>query len=84
MAITSQAFKYSEDIPAGPSAWEKFLLGEGVSESRCAALLSGRTKKGRVIRSWVRENYLTRFVPEYVLQALGLHTRLALRWQGKV
>jgi hypothetical protein len=83
MTRSSQAFKPSNEIPAGPSAWELFLLSVGVSEKYCAALLSGRTQKGRAIRTWVQENYVKRFVPEYVLQAVGLHKRLAIRWLGE-
>jgi hypothetical protein len=83
MTKSNQAYKFNNDIPTGPSAWELFLLSVGVSESYCPQLLSGRTRKSRAIRSWVQENYVKRFVPEYVLQALGLRKRLAVRWQGE-
>jgi hypothetical protein len=64
----------------GPSAWEQFLLGAGVAESNCPSLLTGHSQKSRAIRSWVHENYVTRYVPEYVLSALGLQRRLKGRW----
>jgi hypothetical protein len=64
----------------GPSAWEQFLLGVGVAESNCSSLLAGHSQKGRAIRSWVHENYVTRYVPEYVLSVLGLQRRLKGRW----
>jgi hypothetical protein len=77
------AYTPNLDAPPAPSAWELFLLGAGVSESHCASLLTGRSRKGRAIRSWVREHYSTRYVPESILDALGLRKPLRLRWQGE-
>ena len=65
----------------GPSAWETFLISAGVSESSCASLVAGGTRKGCAIRSWVRENYTRRYVPEAILETLGLRKQLLDRWQ---
>ena len=67
---------------SGPSAWDLFLLGAGLNEGNCSSLLTGRSRKARAIRSWVREHYATRYVPEDILDALGLRKQLRVRWQG--
>jgi len=67
---------------SGPSAWDLFLLGAGLNENSCSSLLRGRSRKGRAIRSWVRKHYTTRYVPEDILEALGLQRQLRVRWQG--
>jgi hypothetical protein len=72
---------HRDEVPTGPSAWEIFLLGAGVAENMCSKILSGRTRKGREIRSWVREHYSKNYVPEHILEALGLRRQLSLRWQ---
>jgi len=72
----------NDSIVSGPSAWDQFLLGAGLNESSCSSLLTGRSRKARAIRSWVREHYATRYVPEDVLEALGLRRQLRSRWQG--
>jgi hypothetical protein len=75
------AIRQRNDELPGPGAWELFLLGERVSETNCALLLAGQSRKGRAIRSWVRDHYSTKFVPENILEALGLRKRLRVRWQ---
>jgi hypothetical protein len=65
----------------GPSAWETFLLSAGVPESSCASLVAGGTRKGCSIRSWVRENYTRRYVPEAILETLGPRKELMHSWQ---
>jgi len=55
-----------------PTAWELFLANEGVLESKCPSLLKCHTEQSFAIRSWVLANYKTRFVPELVIQTLGL------------
>ena len=82
MAKFNLAFNRQDNIASGPSAWELFLLGAGVTESNCASALTGRSHKGRAIRAWVREHYSTRYVPEDILEALGLRRQLKVRWQG--
>ena len=74
--------RIKDSIVSGPSAWDLFLLGAGLNESSCSSLLAGRSHKGREIRSWVREHYATRYVPEEILEALGLRRQLRVRWQG--
>ena len=71
---------HKNDAPSGPSSWELFLLGEGVPEGNCASILAGQSRKGRAIRSWVRDHYSTKYVPENVLDALGLRKQLRVRW----
>jgi hypothetical protein len=63
------------------SAWERFLLSAGVPEHRCASLVADGRQEGNAIRSWVLENYARRYVPEHILEVLGLTGKLALRWQ---
>jgi len=75
------SIKQRNDTPPGPSAWELFLLGERVSETNCVSLLAGQSRKARAIRSWVRDHYSTRYVPEQILDAIGLRKQLRLRWQ---
>jgi hypothetical protein len=82
MAKFDLPFTRRDDEPPRPTAWELFLLGTGVLESNCSSLLSARTQKGRAIRSWVRENYTKKFVPEHILETLGLRRQLRLRWQA--
>ena len=83
MAKFDLPFNRRNDPPPGPSAWEMFLQNAGVSESNCASLLSRRTRKARAIRSWVRENYSRKYVPEYILAAVGVGNQLRLRWQDE-
>jgi len=73
--------KQSNTPPSRHSAWEAFLLGAKVVESNCMSLVSRQTRKGRAIRSWVRHHYQTHYVPESILDVLGLGRQLRLRWQ---
>ena len=61
------------------SSWEKLLDSIGIPETACTTLIGCRSQKGRAIRSWVHEHYKTNFVPETVLELLGL--RYQLKWQ---
>lgn len=65
-----------------PSAWDRFLLGAGLKESNCASLVKGSSRKSRAIRAWVLKHYARNYVPEDILEALGLRGQLRLRWQG--
>jgi len=80
MATYNLSYDGKLSSPRELSAWDKFLLGAGVSESGCASLVASGTRKGNAIRSWVLANYGKRYVPEQVLQALGLHRQLVLKW----
>lgn len=71
-----------ENTTSRPSAWEQFLLSAGVPEGSCASLVAGSTGKGSAIRSWVQENYTRRYVPEDILEALGLHKQLCSGGRG--
>ena len=83
MTDVNRRISRKNDAPSGPSSWELFLLGAGVPEGNCASILAGRSRKGRAIRSWVRDHYSTKYVPENVLQALGLRKQLRVRWLGE-
>jgi hypothetical protein len=83
MAKFDSRFNRRDDLPPGPSAWEMFLRQAGVPESNCASLLARRTPEARAIRSWVRENYSSKYVPEYILAAVGLRNHLRLKWQDE-
>ena len=83
MAKFDFPFTRRDDLPSGPSAWDMFLQKAGVPESNCTALLSRRTRKARAIRSWVRENYSRKYVPEHIFNAVGLRKQLRLRWQDE-
>jgi hypothetical protein len=81
MATFNLSYDSVNDSALGMSAWERFLLTSGVPENKCASIVSGRSQKGKAIRSWVLANYAKRYVPENVLEALGLRKQLVLRWQ---
>ena len=80
MQHTFSLFLKIDSSPAR-SAWEQFLDEEGISEFHCFSLLKGNALKGRVIRSWVLEHYKTSFVPELVIQAMGLQHQIMSRLQ---
>ena len=56
MATFNLPYDGSDGSPLGLSAWERFLLSAGVPESGCASLVTGGTRKGNDIRSWVLAN----------------------------
>lgn len=80
LTVSNVAGVRNNGVAAGPSAWEQFLRGAGVSESSCASLVASRSRKGRVIRSWVRDHHSFRYVPEEILEVIGLRRRLRKRW----
>jgi hypothetical protein len=82
MANLNSSFGSKSQMVPSPSAWELFLVGVGVSESNCTSLLTHRSREGRAIRSWVRDHYTTKYVPESILEALGFRGQLRFRWQG--
>jgi hypothetical protein len=83
MATFNLPYSGSNVSPFVPSAWEQFIRSAGVPERGCASLIANGTRKGSDIRSWVLANYSTRFVPEDILEVLGLQKQLAHRWQGE-
>lgn len=82
MAKLTLMIESRNEIVSTPSSWELFLLGEGVAEKDCTSLFATHSHKGQSIRSWVKEHYATRYVPEQVLEALGLRKLLTRQWQG--
>jgi hypothetical protein len=81
MATFDFQFNGRDDVPPEPSAWEMLLLRAGVLESNCISLLASGAQEARAIRSWVHENYSRRYVPEQILDALGLRNLLRNRLQ---
>lgn len=81
MATYNLSYDGIEASQLSLSAWERFLASAGVPENSCASLVAGRTGKGKAIRSWVLANYAKRYVPEEILDLLGLQKQLVLRWQ---
>ena len=79
--IVASAPAELSQFPLKLSSWEKLLDSIGVPETACTSLIRCRSQKGRAIRSWVREHYTTRFVPESVLEFLDLRYELKLKWQ---
>lgn len=79
MATFNLSYGVSDGSSFAPSAWEKFIGSAGFSESICASLVAGGTREGSAIRSWVLANYTRRYVPEHILDALGLRRHLALK-----
>ena len=82
MSTFNNCYQPSVNTTQGSSAWEKFLRRTGVPESSCASHVASGTQQGAAICSWVRENYGTRYVPEHILEVLGLQKQLVLRWQA--
>jgi hypothetical protein len=82
MAKLNPSLERRNEIISKPSSWELFLLGTGVAEKDCTSLFATHSREGQSIRSWVREHYATRYVPEHVLEALGLRRQLMRQWQG--
>jgi hypothetical protein len=79
--IVVKASAERSQFPSKLSSWEKLLDSIGIPETACTSLIGCRSQKGRAIRSWVREHYTTRFVPESVLELLDLRYELKLKWQ---
>lgn len=71
-----------EQLVSKPSAWELFLHAAELNERNCASLLQGRSRKGRAVRTWVLKHYAKSYVPEDILEVLGLRGQMRLRWQG--
>lgn len=60
------------NVSPAPTAWDRFLAGEGLSETTCCSLLKGKAQESNAVRSWVLQHYRTNYVPEAVLHTLGL------------
>lgn len=74
-------YKYAQPSPRPRSGWEQLLASIGIDEKDCTTNLIRRTRKGQMIRSWTLAHYSTSYVPEWVLQMMGLHHRLTRTWQ---
>ncbi len=79
MATFNLSYDGSDGSSSTLSAWEKFIGSAGFPESGCASLVAGGTREGSAIRSWVLANYTRRYVPEHILDALGLRRQLVLK-----
>jgi hypothetical protein len=52
------------EVPEGPPGFDKLLSELGISEQEAA--------KHPSVRSWVRKHYRDSFVPEKILEAVGV------------
>jgi hypothetical protein len=59
-------------IPVQKTGWEKFIAEIGIQEHETLRVLSSRNEKSASIRSWVNANCRSSFVPEPVLEMLGI------------
>lgn len=55
-----------------PSAWENQLTKLSLTESAASAEIQARTSTGKTLRKWVRSHYTRRFVPEPILELVGV------------
>lgn len=81
MASFDLTYRYAQPSLRPRSGWEQLLASMGIDEKDCTLNLIRRTQKGRMIRSWTLAHYSTSYVPEWILQILGLHHRLDRTWQ---
>jgi hypothetical protein len=77
-SIVASGSAVRSPLPSKTSSWEKLIDRIGVPETACTSLIGCRSQKGLALRSWVREHYKTKFVPENVLESLGLRYELKL------
>jgi hypothetical protein len=61
--------------------WEQMLANMEITENDCTSHLVTQTRKDRAIRSWTLTHYSTNYVPEWLLQMLGVHRRLSRIWR---
>lgn len=81
MATFDLPHKYALPSPPPRSKWEQLLASIGINEKDCTSSLIKRTRKGQAIRLWTLSHYSTSYVPEWILQMLGLQQRLNKTWQ---
>ncbi len=62
-------------LPPGESKWEKFLLEIQIEEECVMNVLRQRDTKTVALYLWIRQNAQTAFVPEKVLEAVGINSR---------
>jgi len=64
--------RWQKDIPATPTRWDRCLYRHSLKESEVVpAIQSGKAGE---LAKWVRGNYLHCFIPEKVVEALGLES----------
>jgi hypothetical protein len=81
MSTFGLSYEVRNNATSGRSAWERLLHSAGIPENGCASFVVGDTRQGSAIRSWVLKNYASKYVPEHILEALGLRKQLVLKWQ---
>jgi hypothetical protein len=81
--LTSTSGFGAQFQPSVETCWEKLLENNGISETACSTLIACRSEEGHAIRAWVREHYKTNFVPEDVLESLGLRDEVNLKWKAE-
>jgi hypothetical protein len=60
------------DVSGDPSRWDLFLRGKGLSDAAALELIGSGSAPAAEIRSFVKKYRLYAFVPEAVLEALGM------------
>ena len=66
--------KPPEPIIWTPSEWEELLRKLSLSESQAAQIVTGfeNDHLAKLLRLWIRDHYQRRFIPEPILESLGL------------
>lgn len=59
---------YAADMPAGPNRWERELWRLGINEGQAL-------EAPQMVAGWVRKNAGNAFVPENILESLGIENR---------
>jgi hypothetical protein len=71
-AQSARQGKPPEPIVWEPSDWELLLDRLSISESEATKAIRGRGDMAKVLRTWVKNHYTRRFIPEAILAEVGL------------
>jgi intergrase/recombinase len=61
-----------ETIVWEPSEWETILAKLAIPEDKALSIVTEKGDMAKMLRMWIRQNYLRRFVPEKILEALNI------------
>jgi hypothetical protein len=67
-----------ERYQARPTAWERKVRQLGLTEASATALIGAHESPGPMLREYVRKIFARRYVPEIVLEAMGLQGEVQL------
>lgn len=76
--VSSLYSKGSLPILVEPSQWELFLRKLKLSDSEVLETLCFRSRTSTKIKGWVRTHYRKVFVPEAILETMGIKTEFDL------